>query len=147
MNGIDAVAIATGQDWRAIEAGVHAYYSSKSNSYNYKQTNSENSAEVNQVSYSPLTTYDIKSVNGIEYFCGYLEIPLAIGSRGGAINSNPAYKNNLKILGKPDTGTLAQIITSVGLAQNFSALRALAIEGIFLKLFVLKFLKVFKKGI
>lgn len=127
MNGIDAVAIATGQDWRAIEAGAHAYHSSKNNSGSYNMNGNDRQQSSN---YSPLTTYEIKHVNGIEYFCGYLEIPIAVGARGGATNSNPAYRNNLLMLGKPNAKTLSQIMTSVGLSQNFAALRALAIEGI-----------------
>jgi len=133
MNGIDAVAIATGQDWRAIEAGIHSFHASKSmgpdsssNIYYFRK----NDSNTNVYKYEPLSHYEVKNINGIEYFCGYLEIPIAVGTRGGALDSNPAYKNNLKMLNNPNAAHLAEIIASVGLAQNFSALRALAIEGI-----------------
>ena len=117
MNGIDAVAIALGQDFRAIEAGVHAYASINPENYNYSN-------------YRPLTDYEIISMNNKKYLYGKLTLPIAVGTIGGAINSNEAYKNNMKILGKPNSEQLCQIMVSVGLAQNFAALRALVSEGI-----------------
>jgi len=117
MNGIDAVAIALGQDFRAIEAGVHAYASIDPENYNYSH-------------YRPLTNYEINLVNNKKYLYGKLTLPIAIGTVGGAINSNDAYQNNMKILGNPNSEELCQIMVSVGLAQNFAALRALVTEGI-----------------
>ena len=117
MNGIDAVAIALGQDFRAIEAGVHAYASIDPENYNYSN-------------YRPLTDYEIISINNKKYLYGKITLPIAVGTIGGAINSNDAYKNNMEILGKPNSEELCQIMVSVGLAQNFAALRALVSEGI-----------------
>ena len=117
MNGIDAVAIALGQDFRAIEAGIHSYASIDPDNYNYSN-------------YRPLTNYEIISINNKKYLYGKLTVPLAVGTVGGAINSNEAYQNNFKILGKPNSEELCQIMASVGLAQNFAALRALVSEGI-----------------
>ena len=117
MNGIDAVAIALGQDFRAIEAGVHAYASIDPENYSYSN-------------YRPLTHYEIILINSKKYLYGKLTLPIAVGTVGGAINSNDAYKNNMKILGKPNSEELCQIMVSVGLAQNFAALRALVSEGI-----------------
>ena len=117
MNGIDAVAIALGQDFRAIEAGIHAYASIDPNNYNYSN-------------YRPLTNYEIVTINNKKYLNGKITIPIAIGTVGGVINSNEAYENNMKILGKPNSEQLCQIMASVGLAQNFAALKALVSEGI-----------------
>lgn len=107
MNGIDAVAVATGQDWRAIESAAHSYASIGGR-------------------YSPLTKYYIK--NGVLH--GSIEMPISVGTKGGATRANPSYSNTLKILGYPNAVDLAQIMLSVGLAQNLAALRALSIEGI-----------------
>eukprot|EP00127_Corallochytrium_limacisporum_P004521 Clim_evm21s166 gene=Clim_evmTU21s166 len=113
MNGIDAVALACGQDFRAIEAGVHAYVVEKSGYY------------------GPLSNYWIEEdEDGKQYFKGELELPIAVGVQGGAMKTNPLYKYNLSLMGHPDSGELAMIMVSVGLAQNFAALRALATEGI-----------------
>ena len=117
MNGLDAVAIALGQDFRAIEAGVHAYASIDPNNYSYSK-------------YRPLTEYEIITINNKKYLYGKLTVPIAIGTVGGVINSNTAYENNMKILGKPNSEQLCQIMVSVGLAQNFAALKALVSEGI-----------------
>ena len=117
MNGIDAVALALGQDFRAIEAAIHAYASLDPISYEYS-------------SYRPLTYYEIVTIKNERYLYGSLTIPLAIGTVGGAINSNDSYRNNLMILNKPSAAVLGHIITSVGLAQNFAAIRALVSEGI-----------------
>ena len=111
MNGIDAVAIATGQDWRAIEAAAHAHAC--------------------QEAYTPLTRYWIESIGPDQSaLVGHLDLPISIGTVGGALKTHPKYAFAHKLLGYPDSKTLAQIIVSVGLAQNFAALRALAIEGI-----------------
>lgn len=107
MNGIDAVVIATGNDWRAIEAGAHAYASMKG--------------------YKPLTQWK-KNENGDLY--GKIKIPLAVGIIGGATKVHPMAKISLKILNVKTANELAEIIACVGLAQNFAALRALATKGI-----------------
>ena len=117
MNGIDAVALAVGQDYRAIESGVHSYASINPNNYSYS-------------SYRPLTYYEIITIKNEKFLYGNLTIPLSIGTVGGAINSNSAYKNFLNILNNPDSISLGHIMASVGLAQNFAAIRALVTEGI-----------------
>lgn len=63
-------------------------------------------------------------------FKGRLEIPISVGTKGGAISTNPSYINTHKIMGFPSSAELAQVMVSVGLAQNFAALRAMSIEGI-----------------
>jgi hydroxymethylglutaryl-CoA reductase len=108
MNGIDAVSIATGQDFRAIEAAAHAYASRNGK-------------------YRTLTTFS-KSSNGD--LIGRIEIPLSVGIVGGISTVHPAAKLGLKILGVKSAGELACVIASVGLAQNFAAIRALSTEGI-----------------
>jgi degradative hydroxymethylglutaryl-CoA reductase len=107
MNGIDAVALATGQDWRAIEAGAHAWAARSGR-------------------YGSLTRYRIEG----DEFVGEIELPLALGTKGGAVQSHPVYRYALGLLGEPDPQSLGQIMASVGLAQNFAAIRALATEGI-----------------
>lgn len=107
MNGISAVTIATGNDFRAIEAGAHAY------------------AAIN--GYKPLTTYE-KDRNGD--LVGTIEVPVAVGTVGGSTSVNPVAKVSLKILGVKSADELSRVIAAVGLAQNFAALRALATEGI-----------------
>ncbi len=117
FNGIDAVALATGQDWRAIEAGGHAY-----------------AARDGQ--YRALTDWRIEG----DCLAGRLEIPLAVGTVGGMTKHHPTARVALKLLGHQDAGhpdarhpdarTLAQIMVAAGLAQNLAALRALAAEGI-----------------
>lgn len=108
MNGIDAVCIATGNDFRAVEAGVHAYAAM-------------------QGAYGPLTDYFTNEQGDL---VGVIDIPLAVGIIGGATQKNPFAKLCLKILDVKTAGQLAQIIASVGLAQNFAALKALVSEGI-----------------
>jgi hydroxymethylglutaryl-CoA reductase len=107
MNGIDAVVIATGNDFRAIEAGAHSY------------------AAVG--GYSSLTKYE-KSPEG--HLVGSIEIPMAVGLIGGATKIHPVARACVKILGVETAIELGHIIASVGLAQNLAALRALADEGI-----------------
>jgi hydroxymethylglutaryl-CoA reductase len=108
MNGVDSVVIATGNDWRATEAGAHAY------------------AARNGV-YTSLSTWG-KDEDG--NLIGTLEMPLAVGIVGGATRVHPAAKTALKIMGVQTAQELAEVIVSVGLAQNLAALRALATEGI-----------------
>jgi len=107
MNGIDAVVLATGNDFRAIEAGAHAYASRNG-------------------SYSSLTHCEIK--NGLFRF--WIEIPLAIGTVGGLTALHPMAKLSLDMLQNPSAPELMQIIATAGLAQNFAALRALTTSGI-----------------
>jgi hydroxymethylglutaryl-CoA reductase len=109
MNGIDAVVLATGNDFRAIEAGAHSY------------------AAYKEGGYKPLTEYR-KDENGD--LVGSIELPMAVGLIGGATAVHPTAKACVKILGVRTASELAQIIACVGLAQNFGALRALATEGI-----------------
>jgi hydroxymethylglutaryl-CoA reductase len=108
MNGVDAVVIATGNDWRAIEAGAHAYAARSGR-------------------YTSLSTWD-KGPDG--NLTGALEMPMAVGIVGGATRVHPAAGAALKLMGVTSAAQLAEIIASVGLAQNLAALRALATEGI-----------------
>ncbi|MFZ5481774.1 MAG: hydroxymethylglutaryl-CoA reductase, degradative [Myxococcota bacterium] len=107
LNGIDAVAIATGNDWRAIEAGAHAY-----------------AARSGQ--YRPLTTWRMDG----EALVGRIELPMQVGTVGGPIRVHPTVQANLRIAGVTDARDLAGLVAAVGLAQNMGALRALATEGI-----------------
>ncbi len=108
MNGIDAVVIATGNDFRAIESGAHSF-------------------ACFEKKYSPLTKY-YKDENG--NLVGEIDIPLALGLVGGATKVHPMAQLSLKILGIKTANELARIIACVGLAQNMAALRALSTEGI-----------------
>ena len=108
MNGIDPVVIATGNDWRAVEAGAHAYAARSGR-------------------YTTLTTWG-KDAEG--NLVGTIEMPMAVGIVGGATRVHPAAQAALKLMGVRTAGELAEIIVSVGLAQNLGALRALATEGI-----------------
>jgi len=108
MNGVDAVVLATGNDWRAIEAGAHAY-----------------AARTGR--YTSLSTWRKDANGNLE---GELEMPLAVGIVGGATRVHPGAQAALKLMGVTTSAELAQVIVSVGLAQNLAALRALATEGI-----------------
>ncbi len=108
MNGIDAVALATGNDWRAIEAGAHAYASRHGR-------------------YSSLSEWK-KDENGD--LIGSIEIPLKVGIVGAPIESNPAVALNLRIMNLETATELSGVMAAVGLAQNFSALKALSTDGI-----------------
>ncbi|MDA9341592.1 hydroxymethylglutaryl-CoA reductase, degradative [Flavobacteriaceae bacterium] len=107
MNGIDAVILATGNDFRSVEAGIHAYASKNGN-------------------YTSLTNAKIE--NGIFIFS--IEIPLAIGTIGGLTGLHPLVNFGLSLLQKPSAKKLMQIIAVAGLAQNFAALRSLVTTGI-----------------
>jgi len=109
MNGIDAVVIATGNDFRAIEAGAHAYAAWKGGGYH------------------SLTTWEKNAAGDL---VGTIELPLAVGLVGGATAVHPTARACVKLLGVKTAQELAEVIASVGLAQNFAALRALATEGI-----------------
>ncbi len=108
MNGVDAVVIATGNDWRAVEAGAHAYAARSGR-------------------YTSLSRW-YKAENGD--LAGELEMPIAVGIVGGATRVLPAARAAIKLMGVSTAPELAQVIVSVGLAQNLAALRALATEGI-----------------
>ncbi len=108
MNGVDAVVLATGNDWRAVEAACHSYAA-----YGH--------------GYSPLTKFRKNSAGDLE---GEITLPLALGVIGGATKSNPLAQLSIKILGVKTAGELAEIAACVGLANNFAALRALSTEGI-----------------
>ncbi|MFY1825744.1 hydroxymethylglutaryl-CoA reductase, degradative [Myxococcus fulvus] len=107
MNGIDAVAIATGQDWRAIEAGAHAY-------------------ACRDGRYGPLTTWTMED----GHLVGRIELPLALGLVGGPIKVHPGAQLGLKLLGVSTVRELSMVFAAVGLAQNLAAVRALGSVGI-----------------
>lgn len=108
MNGVDAVVIATGNDWRSVEAGAHAYAARDGH-------------------YRSLTRFRRTPEGHIE---GELVMPLALGIVGGATKTNPVARASLKILGVKTAGELAEITAAVGLAQNLAAVRALVKDGI-----------------
>jgi hydroxymethylglutaryl-CoA reductase len=108
MNGIDAVVIATGNDWRAVEAGAHAYAARSG-------------------SYRSLSTWSAGQDGSLQ---GELELPLALGTIGGATRVHPLARANLALMQVENARELAQVVAAVGLAQNLAALRALASEGI-----------------
>lgn len=108
MNGVDAVVIATGNDWRAIEAGAHAYASREGR-------------------YTSLSRWWIGDEGDLR---GSLEMPMAVGTVGGATRVHPTAKACLELMEIESAAELAQVILAVGLAQNLAALRALATEGI-----------------
>jgi hydroxymethylglutaryl-CoA reductase len=108
MNGVDPIVIATGNDWRAVEAGAHAYAARSGR-------------------YTSLSTWKA-APNGD--LVGTLEMPMAVGIVGGATRVHPSAQAALKLMGVTTAAELAEIIVSVGLAQNLAALRALATEGI-----------------
>jgi hydroxymethylglutaryl-CoA reductase len=108
MNGVTAVVSATGNDTRAVEAGAHAYASISG-------------------AYTSLTHWEKDDNNDLQ---GSIEIPMAVGLVGGATKSHPVAQIAVKILGVKTAQELGEVIAAVGLAQNFSALRALATEGI-----------------
>jgi len=108
MNGVDAVVIATGNDWRAIEAGAHAYAARHGR-------------------YTSLSTWGMNQAGDL---VGDLEMPMAVGIVGGATKVHPVAQIALKMMGVTSASALAEIIVSVGLAQNLAALRALSTEGI-----------------
>jgi hydroxymethylglutaryl-CoA reductase len=108
MNGIVALALATGNDTRAVEAGAHTYASLSGK-------------------YSPLTEFEVDSNGNL---LGRIELPLALGIIGGMTKIHPMARLNLKILNVKSAEELSQVAAAVGLAQNVAALRALASEGI-----------------
>ena len=107
MNGIDAMAIATGQDWRAIEAGAHAFACKEGR-------------------YQPLSTWTLEE----GHLVGRIELPLALGTVGGPVKIHPGVQASMRILRVQNAKELAMVMASVGLAQNLAALRALGSIGI-----------------
>jgi len=108
MNGVDAVALATGNDWRALEAGAHAYAARHGR-------------------YGSLTEWWKDDAGNLR---GSIEMPMKVGIVGGPLESNPGVAMNLRLLGVGSATELAEVMAAVGLAQNFAALRALATDGI-----------------
>jgi hydroxymethylglutaryl-CoA reductase len=107
MNGIDAVVLATGNDWRAVEAGAHAYAARSGR-------------------YSPLSIWRREGKDLV----GSLELPLALGTVGGTLRVHPAARLSLRMLNVANAGQLAAIAAAIGLANNLAAVRALATDGI-----------------
>jgi len=108
MNGVDAVIIAAGNDWRAVEAGAHAFAARGGR-------------------YMPLCTWRKDDDGALK---GRLEMPMAVGTIGGAVKVHPAARLSLQIMGATGAGDLACVAASAGMANNLAALRALATEGI-----------------
>jgi hydroxymethylglutaryl-CoA reductase len=113
MNGVDSVVIATGNDWRGVEAGAHAYAADKG----------ENGG------YGPLATWRVAD-DGSGDLVGRIELPMAVGTVGGTLRVHPGARLALKILGVERAGDLGAVMASAGIASNLAALRALASEGI-----------------
>ena len=107
MNGIDSVAIATGQDWRSIEAGAHAF-------------------ACRDGQYRPLSTWTLEEA----HLVGRIELPLALGTVGGPIRVHPQVQAALKVLRVSSARELSMVMAAVGLSQNFAAVRALGSVGI-----------------
>ena len=113
MNGVDSVVIATGNDWRGVEAGAHAFAADKG----------ENGG------YGPLATWRVAD-DGSGDLVGRIELPMAVGTVGGTLRVHPGARLALKILGIERAGDLGAVMASAGMASNLAALRALASEGI-----------------
>ena len=107
MNGIDAAVIASGNDWRAVEAGAHAYAARSG-------------------TYSPLSIWRRDG----DALVGFLELPLALGTVGGTLRVHPSARLSLDVMGVTEAADLAAVVASVGLASNLAAVRALATDGI-----------------
>ena len=107
MNGVDAVALATGNDWRALEAGAHAFAARDGR-------------------YGALSTWRVEGAELV----GRIELPLAVGTVGATVEGNPRARLALKLMDVSSGQDLIEILAAVGLAQNFGAVRALATEGI-----------------
>ena len=108
MNGIDAVLLATANDWRAVEAGAHAY-------------------SIINGHYTSMTRWWVDDNGNLR---GRLSLPMAVGTVGGATRVHPMAKLSIKILGVDTARELSEVVVAVGLAQNLAAIRALATEGI-----------------
>src|SRR5439155_3542913 len=110
-NGIDAVVIATGNDWRGVEAGAHAFAANRGA----------------HGGYGPLATWKVGEGGVLE---GTMEIPLAVGTVGGTLRVHPGARLALKLIGVERASDLGMIMAAVGMASNLAALRAMASEGI-----------------
>jgi hydroxymethylglutaryl-CoA reductase len=108
MNGIDALTIASGNDWRAVEAGAHAWCARDGQ-------------------YRPLTRWEIDEEG---YLVGSIAVPLQLGTVGGSTRAHPTVQANMELMGKPNSRELSAIAAAVGLAQNLGALKALTTDGI-----------------
>lgn len=133
LNGVDAVAMATGNDWRAIEAGAHAY--AARHGHYAALTDWRKIDDAGEL--PPSTAYrnddgSLALPNGVEepLLYGRLELPLAVGIVGGATRSHPVAQVAMKILGVGSARELSEVMAAVGLAQNLAAIRALATDGI-----------------
>jgi hydroxymethylglutaryl-CoA reductase len=111
MNGVDAVVIATGNDWRGVEAGAHAYAARRGR-------------------YEPLATWTVEETESAPALVGRIELPMALGTVGGTLQVHAGARLALRILGAASASELGAIAACVGLASNLAALRALATEGI-----------------
>jgi hydroxymethylglutaryl-CoA reductase len=111
MNGIDAVVIATGNDWRGVEAGAHAFAANRGANGGY----------------GPLATWRVGEGGALE---GTMEIPMAVGTVGGTLRVHPGARLALKLLGVERASELGMVMAAVGMASNLAALRAMASEGI-----------------
>ena len=111
MNGVDAVVIATGNDWRAVEAGAHAFAARSGR-------------------YQPLAVWRREDEGGQTFLAGALELPMALGTVGGTLRVHPAARLSLRMLGVSDAQELACLAAALGLASNLAAVRALATDGI-----------------
>jgi hydroxymethylglutaryl-CoA reductase len=117
MNGIDAVALATGQDWRAIEAACHAWAARDNGNQDTK--------------YRPLTKYWVEEDEQLKLegktdhdclvFCGELELPLMVGTKGGVMNTNPVYSYTLGLMGSPDSKGLAMVCIYISLSVQLDS--------------------------
>ena len=111
MNGVDAVAMATGNDWRGVEAGAHAFAAKLGRDGGY----------------GPLAVWRVGPDGALE---GRIELPLAVGIVGGTLRVHPGARLALEILGVANSGELGMAMAAAGLASNLAALRALASDGI-----------------
>jgi len=111
MNGVDAVVIATGNDWRGVEAGAHAFAATRGA----------------HGGYGPLATWRKGKDGALE---GRIELPMAVGTVGGTLRVHPGARLGLKILGTERASDLGMVMAAVGMASNLAALRAMASEGI-----------------
>lgn len=141
MNGVDAVALATGNDWRALEAGAHAYAARNGQYTSLTEWSLVATADNRPfglnlrtkplaASTSDPTPASVKEMDQATHLRGVLEMPLSVGTVGGATRAHPTAQVALKILGQPPARRLAEVMVAVGLAQNLAAMRALAGEGI-----------------
>jgi hydroxymethylglutaryl-CoA reductase len=112
MNGVDAVVIATGNDWRAVEAGAHAFAATR--------------AQGGAGGYQPLATWRRDG----EFLVGRIEMPMALGVVGGTLRVHPTARLSLAMTGATSAAELGMVAAAVGLASNLAALRALASDGI-----------------